>query len=200
MSKKYKPRQPTGREYVDCASKFCALTLLNCMKLPQRWQTTLLDPLIKTSQQIEATVVAANRIYINDKTMEPEALVKAYSERMEALQKALRLFSVFDVAFDRMMNFVDVSLAEKKRLKNIVLDIIRQAQEKDENLKELEIKVVSRGADMEYMSAGGTKKMRLKLTSKGKELWLAAERESERYIKQRLEMDKRAVAKLQKPA
>ena len=198
MSKKYEPKKPTGREFVDCASKFCSLTLVNCLKLPQRWYPTILEPLLKTCQQIESIVVAANRIYINEKNMNRDSLIKAYSERIEELQKALRLFPVFDTAFDRMMSFVDVADAEKKRLKELLLQIIREEQTKDKKLQKIEIKVISHGSDMEYVSTSGVKKVRLKLTKKGKDIWLAAERESEKYIKQRLDMDKRAVAKLQK--
>lgn len=198
MSQKYKKAKPTGREFVDSTTKFCSSTISYCLKLPKRWETTILKPLLDTAQQIETIVVAANRIYINENNMEPGSLIEAYTERIHELQKALRLFTVFDVAFDRMMSYIDVAGEEKRRLKNLVLDIIREAQEQDEQLKSLDIRVISRATDMEYVSLAGTKSMRLKLTKKGRDAWLAAESEAEGYIKQRVEADKRAVNRLQK--
>ena len=198
MSRKYTPKKATGREYVDYATKFTSLTILNCQKLPEKWDDYLLSPLVNTAKEIEDIVVAANRIYINEGNMAPDALVAAYSERIQELQKALRLFSVFDVSFDRLCSYVDISFSEKTRLKNLLIGIIHDAQQEDDKLKQLEIKVVSRGSDMEYISVGGKRCLRLMLTSKGKDLWLKAEREAEQYIRNRLDADKKAVNRLQK--
>ena len=200
MSQKHKTPEPTGREYVDYTTKFCSTTIFYCLKLPERWENTILKPLIETAQQIEGIVVAANKIYINEKTMEREPLLVAYSERINELQKTIRLFSVFDIAFDRMMSYIDVAATEKKRLKNILLDIIQEVQNQDPNVKDIEIRVVSRSTDMEYVSMAGIKNMRLKLTRKGKDVWISAESDAIKYIRQRIEADKRAVNRLQKAA
>lgn len=260
MSRKYQPRKPTGREYVDYAIQFNSLTILNCMKLPNKWMDTLLHPLIRTTQEIEQTAVFANKIYINEHNMDKEALIKAYGERMEQLQKALRLFAVFDVCFDRLMSFVDISFKEKERLKKAVVQIVYnelarlKAEEESatggsiltsdanaagagdagteelrigqevqggegnenseieeptgaENGKEIKagkkenegvIRIVSCGSDMVFRAVSGDKSYRLKLTAKGRDLWLKAERESEKYIRSRLDSDKKAVTRLQK--
>ena len=196
MSEKYKKREPTGREFVDTTIQFRDLTVFHCMKLPERWMPTLLVPLLDASAKIESQVIEANRIYISDKNQTAEQLRVAYEERIRMLSEALRTFKAFDQSFERMMRMIDIQGSEKRRLKNIVLSIIDKAKEDDEELKELEIKVVSRLTDMEYRSVAGKKTFRLSLTSKGKDRWIATEAEAIDLIKKRIESDKRAVSRL----
>lgn len=198
MGKKYQKKEPTGREYVDAASALCTLTVFQCMKLPERWKDVLLSPLIAHAQTIESLAAQANKVYINEKTMPPEALIGAYQMRIGLLQEALRVFASFDMSFKRLMDHVDISGEEKRRLKNILLGIIRSEKAKDPEIKRIEIKVISRQTDMQYLSAYGDKYLKLKITPKTRDHWLRKEIEAMEHIRKRIESDKKAISRLNK--
>lgn len=198
MSKKYKPKEETGREYVDHAKEFCSRTIFYCMKLPERWKEVLLLPMIQTAEDIELKVVEANKIYINASNMKEEALIQAYQERIRLLHEALREFAQFDVLFERMMSFVNVSLSEKKRLKNILLNIIKEEQEKNPALKNLNIRIIDSLSEMRYVSVSGERAQKLSLSRKNRDVWLKSEQDALDWIKRRLASDKRIMESLQK--
>lgn len=198
LSQKYKKPELTGREYVDSTTAFCGATMHYCLRLPQQWENTVTKPLIDTAQEIAKIVVAANRIYISEGNMEKDELVAGYQERIQELGKALRLFSVFDAAFDSMMSFIDISCTEKQRLKDVLLKIIQEEQKNNPQVKDITIQVVSRGNDMTYKSAFGNASFRLKLTAKNRSAWLKAEKQAESYIKSRVAADRKAVSRLVK--
>lgn len=139
MAQKYKKKEPTGREYVDAAKEFCSLTIFHCTRLPERWYDVFLKPLIEQAQKIEELVVCANRVYINPEKMDSEMLVQAYKERDQMLYEAIRMFAAYDISFNRLMSQIDIAGAEKRRLKNILLHIIREEQEKNPDISKIEI-------------------------------------------------------------
>lgn len=198
MSQKYKPKdnKPTGREYVDYTTEFCNRTTFYCMRLPRRWNEILLQPMLREAQAIESLVTQANKVYVNEYHLAPEAAIRAYQERDRLLHEALRHIDAFNAAFDRMTGYIELGSAEKNRLKKIVLSLIRDAKQEDPDLKKLEIKVVSRMDDVQYESMFGNQYYKLKLTRKDKDRWLQCELAAIQYITDRLDKDKRSIARL----
>lgn len=196
MAQKYKKKEPTGREYVDATKEFCSLIIFHCTRLPERWYDVFLKPLIEQAQKIEELVVCANRVYINPEKMDSEMLVQAYKERDQMLYEVIRMFAAYDISFNRLMSQIDIAGAEKRRLKNILLHIIREEQEKNPDISKIEIKVVSRISDMEFTSTFGNKCMKLKLTRKSRDQWIKREQEPLEYIRKRIADDNKAVSRL----
>lgn len=168
------------------------------MRLPDRWNDFLLRPLILKAQEIESMVVRANAIYINEKVQGSAAAIEAYAERIHQLQQALRVFKDYDMSFDHLVNYVDITGAEKRRLKNVLLEIIQEEKRLNPDVKDVEIRVISRAKDMEYRSAAGDKVFTLKLTAKNKDHWLDVEAEARTLITERIENDKKAINRLRK--
>lgn len=198
MSRKYQPKndKPTGREYVDYTTEFCNRTAFYCMRLPKRWNEILLQPMLRESQAIESLVTQANKVYVNEYNLTPDEAIRAYQERDRLLHEALRHIDAFNAAFDRMTGYIDIGASEKNRLKKIVLSLIREAKREDPDIKELEIKIVSRTDDMQYESMFGNQYYKLKLTHKDKNRWLQSELAAIQYITDRLDRDKRSIARL----
>lgn len=191
MAKKYEPPKPTGREYVTSTTDFCNYTHDRCDKLPKRWKEALLLPLINLTDEMEQLTRRANRIYINDKNMETNAIITAYQQRIQMLTEALSLFADFDIKFERLMSRIDLGASEKKRLRTILLDIIKEVQTTYPETKELEITVRSHADEMEYISMAGSKYLKLKLTRKQVDYWLKLEQDAYHHIENRIKNDKK---------
>lgn len=198
MGRYHQERTKTGREYVDATRKFAAITLERCMRLPDKWNEYLLRPLILKTQEIEGLVIRANAIYINEKNQNADIAIEAYEQRIHMLQQALRVFKDYDTSFEHLMNYVDIAGAEKRRLKNLLLEIIKEEKEKNPETKEIEIHVISRPKDMEYQSTGAVKTFTLKLTAKNKDHWIDVEADARTLVAERIENDKKAINRLKK--
>ena len=198
MAQKYQKPPVSGREYVDVTREFCNITHARCERLPKRWKETILLPLIRIADEIESITRRANKIYLNEKNLSREDLIRGYGERIHLLTEAVTLFSDFDAKFERMMGKIDIGRNESLRLKNILISIIKEMQETHPEYKELTITVRSHGDEMEYISMAGNRYMKLKLTQKNINHWLDLENSSLGYIRRRIEQDKRAVAGLNK--
>lgn len=198
MGKQYKKREDTGREYVDKTKEFASITLTRCLLLPKRWEM-LTKPLIELAYKAEKLVVMANKVYINPNNQSAEELINAYKMRKEYLTEALRVFAAFDIDFEHLMGHIDIYGAEKRRLKEIFLAIIAEEQNKNPSLQKIEIKVVSRADEMEYESANGDHRLKLKFTPRNKAHWLKTENEAIALIKTRIKSDNYALKKLTEP-
>lgn len=198
MGKQYKKQEPTGREYVDKTKEFAGITTYRCSVLPKRWEM-LTMPLVEHANKAEDLVVMANKVYISPKNQSVEDLIEAYKARRTYLTEALRVFAAYDIKFERLVRHINIRGTEKRRLKNVLLSVIEAEQAKDPSLQKIEINVISRMDEMQYESAYGDVKLKLKLTPKNKKYWLAAENEAIELIKKRIEADNYALKKLAEP-
>ena len=164
----------------------------HCLRLPSQWEY-LTKPLLDISFKIEFLVMSANRVYINPEKQERSELIKAYKERDELLQDALRCFDPFDTSFSRLMDYIDITGNEKRRLRNIFLSIIDQERKRNPEVKEIKIKVISRQDEFEYRSLVGEKKFKLRMTPKQKNNWLKSESSAIEEIQKRILSDKEAI-------
>ena len=199
MGKQYKPKKPTGREYVDKTKEWVNTTIYRCGVLPEQWKETMLNPLVETVIGIEDLVVEANAVYINESVLSTEDAIKAYQQRDELLYEALRKVKNYDTKFDRLIRHVDVCRKEKQRLKNIILNIIKREQEANPTLQKIEIDVISHVDEMEYQAANGNEVFKLKLTERNKTHWNLLRQETAELINKRISSDKYAIKRLSEP-
>ena len=200
MSQYYKPKNETGREYVLKTKEFNAYVLHIMMNMPEQWKEFLTVPVFQASDEIESLVIQANRIYIPNK--DGPAKADAVKERLSYLYQALRMFSVFDEKYDRLMLNLDLEGSEKARLKNIMIGILNAEKEKDPNGKlakdGIEIRFVSRITDMEFRSAHGSESLKLKFTAKQNDRLLSLETQAMSGIRKRIASDNKIISELTK--
>lgn len=182
----YKKPQETGREFVDACSELCAVTVKRCLVLPRRWETTLLNPIINTTQKIEELVTLGNAVYVNKNDLNSADFIKNYNERLEKFKEAYNYFKVFDIQFNRIMQNVNLERSETYRLEQILKNLI----EKNEN-EDLAIKIVKHSNSYCYQSKCGQEFLRLKLTSKNVETWLKTKIKAKETLGKRISLDKK---------
>ena len=192
----YKEKVKTGNEYVLMMQNLYAYTLNKCMKLPQRWYETILKPVIEPIKKARNYTVKANRVYIDFKNQNTDELINSIKERDNYLFEALREISVFDMAFNDLLSYIDIENQEKIRIKEKLENIIKTIKKENEELKNIEIKIAYRENEMNFVSVAGINSTKLKLTSQNINYWLTLEINAENKIKQRISKDKQFLEKL----
>lgn len=190
MTKPYAKPKETGREFVDYCSKLCTVTTNRCLLLPKRWETTLLDPIIKTTQRIEELVIAGNAIYVNKEHLTKEEYVNNYKNRLEKFKEAYDLFKVFDIQFDRIMAVIETERSETYRLQQILKNLIEEKNAED---KDLAIKITKNNNSYCYESKSGKEFLRLKLTRNNAEYWLDISKKARDLLGKRISLDRKIV-------
>lgn len=168
----YKEKTETGNEYVMMMRNFYTYTLNKCMKLPQRWYETILKPVIEPVEKARNNVVKANKVFVNFKQQTPEGFKLAVEERDNYLYEALRELSVFDIAFDDLLSFIDVENFEKERIKNKLEEIIKNIKNENPELNSIEIKLINKENELCFMSLAGKDSNRIKITPNNIEYWM----------------------------
>ena len=182
----YKEKVETGNEYVIMMRNFYTYTLNKCMKLPQRWYDTILKPVIESVERARTNTIKANKVYANFKQQTPEEFKTAIEERDRYLYEALRELSVFDIAFDDLLSFIDVENFEKERIKSKLEEIIKNIKNENPELNKIEIKLINKENELCFMSLAGKESNRVRINSKNIEYWMGLEENAENKIKQRI--------------
>lgn len=199
VPKKFEPKEPTGREYVDKTTKFCGYTIFQCSRFPQHWDSLYLAPIMLLANDIESQVRQANKVWMGtkEKPLSKEDGIAALQERCEYLKKAIGLFADFDIKFDRLMSAIDIAGSERRRLTNILYNIIDEEKAKNPELDNIRIDVHAKLNEVCYTSAVGEQRLKLRLTAKQRDHWLKLESEAKTLITGRLQTDKKAISRLQ---
>lgn len=203
MGKQYHKKKQTGDEYVIAAKKFHQYTVHAIQKMPAEFKNYILDPLFEASFKIEQYVSLANAVYVSKNK---ENMANEIQARTAYLSEALRWFDVYDTAFENLMGIIDLQVAEKLRLKNILEQIIQekglQLEGRPENIPNvLTVDVRNHVSDIEYAAmSGNTKSLKTALTAKNKDHWLLLEAKARDLISKRLSKDRAQIAALTKAA
>ncbi len=194
----YKEKVENGDEYVMTAQSLYMYTLNKCMMLPQRWHETIVKPVIEPAEKARGYTVKANKVYVDFKSQNTEDLIKAIQERDSYLYEALRELSVFDMAFNDLLSYIDIGNYERIRIKEKLEGIIEKIKNEDSELKNIEIKLQYKENEMSFVSIAGSNSTKIKLTPKNIDCWLSLEANTENRIKQRINKDKQFLAKINK--
>lgn len=165
MSKKYQPNKKPEDFYVDAAKAFQAEVAFRCMQLPEEFCDIYTNRLRDITMDIMIVTNESNIIYVSNKQT-PQKQIEAYERRLSKMYEAREKYKSFDLVFDQMMKSIDLMKDEKRRLKNIVLGLIQEEKKNNPEIKDITIKVIQNIGEMEYISAMGEQKHRLKLTPK----------------------------------
>ena len=194
----YKEKVETGNEYVIGAKKFYTYTLNKCMMLPQRWYEPILKPVIESARKTRDYTIKANKVYVELKNQKNEEVIEAIKDRDKYLYEALRELSVFDIAFDDLMSYIDIGKYERTRIKQKLEEIINKIKNEDKELNNIEINLSYKENELSFISAYGSNSIRLKLTPQNLDYWLNLESKTENNIKQRINKDKQLLINLNK--
>ena len=188
MSRYYSPPKTTGMEYVLAVEDLVDITISRCGKLPKEWKDYSLDPLVEAANRMDDIVNRANGVYVNPKSQSGEELIEALEQRIVLLQECMKEFSVFDRNFDKLMRRVDFSNSEKVRLKNLLLQAIKEASE--ETKKEIVLEGRFGENDFSYISANGSHSVKLMLTHHNVDHWLDVRHRAEKRVAEKLNRDR----------
>lgn len=192
MSRYYESPKETGREFVDYCSQLCSTTIHRCILLPKRWDATLLNPLISTTQKIEELVTTANSIYINKNNLSHDEYINNYKKRLNKLTEAFDYFKLFDIQFERLMRQISLEKSETYRLEGILRNLI--SKKNDEN-EDLNITISRKNNSYQYESKSGKEFLTLKLTNKNVENWLYVRNNANDFLSKRISLDRKTLNK-----
>lgn len=178
----YQPKESKGREYVDTVLEFNSVLLHHMMQMPKNWEL-IIKPIIQSANEIERLVILANKVYVSKDNQTEEEYKKALETRLDYLYRALREFANFDYKFDKLMREIDITDKEKERLKNILIELIKELGDR--------IEVVSHINSIEYKTVYGNKVYRLKLAPKQKDRIIALESSALNEINKKINADKK---------
>lgn len=189
MTKQYKKKQPTGREFVNAATKLANVTYDRCMVLPKTWWDGLCKPLVDSANKIESLVVDGNAVYCDKNVLDPISYVHALEQRHDLLTEALREFKNYDRKLARLFSHIDFERSEKERLKKIVLSIIREEQANNPDVAKIDIQVKAYPDMLKYTSKSGSKCLRICLTTSNRDAWMATRNDACKLLPARISAD-----------
>lgn len=196
MSQNYKPKPESKCEYVDNAKAFLNMTTYRYVNLPREWDVPMLNPMMEAANQIYTNVNLANAVYINSKNLSDDQLIKAYHDRIEYLETALRYFKTFDDFFDRLFAYIGTVESEKQRLRGKIYQILREIKQKDPSVEKISTSVSVKAGSYVFVANDGVHHMTLNLTMANKSAWLRTVINAKNAIKNRISSDKKLLSSI----